>query len=205
MVTVLTDDAAAATEAQEPPSLGERAGTWFERYRGGEDTALGELVDLVTPVLWNVARAHGCDRDGAQDVVQEVWLRLVDHAQDIREPRAVLGWLVISVKRDSWRSARVSRRHQYDPTGIVDPGVSDRGPEDVAILTEKQQVLWQVVSELDERCRTLLRIVAFHDRPDYDDVSAALDMPRGSIGPTRGRCLEKMRRALAADPRWVDA
>lgn len=186
-------------------SLGDRAGACFHRYREGQAEALGELVDMVSPVLWQVARAHGCDRDGAQDVVQDVWLRLVDHATDIRETRAVLGWLVVSVKRESWRTARLSRRDRHDPTGTVDPGTVEVGPETLAILTERQQVLWQAVGGLPERCRQLLRIVAFCDRPDYDEVAAALGMPRGSIGPTRGRCLDKLRRSLAADPKWVDA
>lgn len=202
---MLTDDTREVTGRQEGPSLGERAGVCFERYREGEDAALGELVDLASPLLWHVARAHGCDRDGAQDVVQDIWLRLVDHAGQIRESRAVLGWLVVSVKRESWRCSRLARRTQHDPTGVADPGVSEVGPEEVAILTERQQVIWQAIADLDQRCRALLRIVAFCDRPDYDQVAGALAMPRGSIGPTRGRCLEKMRRRLVADPRWVDA
>lgn len=202
---MLTDDPGASTARGPVPSLGDRAGECFHRYREGQPEALGELVDLLTPVLWQVARAHGCSRESAEDVVQDVWLRLVDHAADVRETAAVLGWLVISVKRDSWRSARLARRASYDESGTVDPGEAAEGPESLAILTERQQLLWESVEGLPERCRQLLRIVAFCDRPDYDEVSAALGMPRGSIGPTRGRCLEKLRRSLAADPRWVDA
>lgn len=212
---MLTDESGEASAGPEEGrrSVGDRAGDCFRRYRDGHPESLGDLVDLATPILWQVARAHGCDRDTAQDVVQDVWLRLVDHADDIRETGAVLGWLVVSVKRDSWRLGRLSRRTVHDESGTVDPGIDASrrvpdghgDPEALAILTERQEQLWTAVATLPERCRTLLRIVAFCDRPDYDEVSAALGMPRGSIGPTRGRCLDKLRRALADDPRWVDA
>lgn len=187
------------------PSLAQRAGQLFAAYRGGRPEAMGELVELLTPVLWQAARGHGCAAHAAEDAVQEVWLRLVDHVDDIREPLAVLGWLVVAVKREAWRDGHRSRRNSYDQTGTVDPGESEEDPETLVILTERQRTLWAAVGHLPDRCRELLRIVAFVDRPDYDEVSAALGMPRGSIGPTRGRCLDKLRRTLAADPRWVDA
>lgn len=188
------------------PSLAQRAGERFADYRGGRREAMGELVEMLTPLLWQVARSHGCAPHAAEDAVQEVWLRLVDHAEEIREPKAVLGWLVVAVKREAWRDSRLARRQSYDESGTVDPGLTaeEQGPESLAILTERQRTLWEAVGELPERCRALLRVVAFVDRPDYDQVSTALGMPRGSIGPTRGRCLDKLRRVLAADPRWVD-
>lgn len=188
-----------------PPSLAERAGELFTAYREGRSEAMGELVELLTPLLWQVARSHGCALHAAEDAVQEVWLRLVDHAADVREPLAVLGWLVVAVKREAWRDGRQSRRNAYDETGTVDPGEVGEDPETLTILTERQRTLWAAVGDLPDRCRVLLRLVAFVDRPDYDQVSTALGMPRGSIGPTRGRCLDKLRRSLAADPRWVDA
>ena len=70
------------------------------------------------------------------------------------------------------------------------------------ILAEKQRVLWQHVQELTPRCRELLRVIAFSDRADYTQLAQALGMPVGSIGPTRGRCLGKLRTSLTADPRW---
>jgi RNA polymerase sigma factor (sigma-70 family) len=187
------------------PSLAARAGERFAAFRDGQQEALGELVVMLTPLLWQVARTHGCATHAAEDVVQEVWLRLVDHADDIREPLAVLGWLVVAVKREAWRDGRAARRDAYDESGTVDPGGTTEDPESLAILTERQRTLWEAVGSLPDRCRVLLRLVAFVDRPDYDQVSTALGMPRGSIGPTRGRCLDKLRRSLAADPRWVDA
>lgn len=202
-VTTLSDRTAGTGSTE--PSLARRAGEQLAAYREGDPQALGELVDLLTPLLWHVARSHGCAAHAAEDAVQEVWLRLVDHVADIRDPQAVLGWLVVSVKREAWRSAKAARRDSYDETGTVDPGQDDDDPESQAILTEQQRTLWAAVRTLPERCRALLRIVAFCDRPDYDQVSAALGMPRGSIGPTRGRCLAKLRVALTTAPGWEDS
>ena len=75
-------------------------------------------------------------------------------------------------------------------------------PPDLVETSERHRVLWRHVQSLSDRCRELLRIVAFVDRPDYDVVAEALAMPRGSVGPTRGRCLAKLRAALSADPTW---
>jgi DNA-directed RNA polymerase specialized sigma24 family protein len=84
--------------------------------------------------------------------------------------------------------------------------VGDDRPEvpDLVAAAERQRVLWRHVHRLSERCRALLRIVALVDRPDYTAVAEALGMPRGSIGPTRGRCLAKLRELLLADPAWSD-
>jgi len=70
------------------------------------------------------------------------------------------------------------------------------------LASATQQVLWRNVAKLPERCQQLLRVVAFAERPDYGALSVALGMPVGSIGPTRGRCLAKLRTMLSADPEW---
>ena len=74
--------------------------------------------------------------------------------------------------------------------------------EDAVIRSDTDHRLWQHIEALPERCRTLLRVIAFADRPDYAELAKALGMPQGSIGPTRGRCLAKLRVALANDPTW---
>ncbi len=178
-----------------------RAAAAFEAYRGGDVEAMSELVDLLTPVMWHTARSQQCDADVAEDAVQTAWLRLVDAQDSIRDAQAVLGWLVVTVKREVWRSTRGARRFTSDEDL---PERADQGPDPAAaaVLSETQRVVWRHVGTLSERCRRLLRVVAFCDRPDYAAVSQALGMPQGSIGPTRGRCLEKLRAALLADPRW---
>lgn len=183
-------------------SLSARAAVVFTAYQDGDTAALGDLVDLLNPLLWHTARAQRLDLDLAQDAVQNAWLRLVDHADGIRDPKALLGWLLITVKREAWALSRGARKVSYDDSGVVDPGGVVADPGDGLFRSEQQEVLWKHVETLPEKCRQLLRIVAFCDRPDYSAVSVALGMPVGSIGPTRGRCLSKLRAALSADPTW---
>jgi DNA-directed RNA polymerase specialized sigma24 family protein len=75
-------------------------------------------------------------------------------------------------------------------------------PEERVLQDDGDSRLWQHIARLPERCRALLRVIAFADRPDYAAVAQSLGMPVGSIGPTRGRCLAKLRRQLATDPSW---
>jgi DNA-directed RNA polymerase specialized sigma24 family protein len=82
------------------------------------------------------------------------------------------------------------------------PGLPDALPEELVLRSARQQTLWQHVRSLPDRCRQLVGVIAFADRPDYAAIAESLGMPVGSIGPTRGRCLAKLRDALARDPRW---
>ena len=176
-------------------------------YRDGDRAPLATLVGTVTPLLWRMARAQGADVEQAQDVVQNVWLALVRDVETIRDPHATLQWLLVTTRRAAWRAVRRTRddhaRTEQDAQvteWLAAPG--DEAPEAVVARDERDTVLWHHVRALPERCRKLLALVAMVDRPDYAVVSRALGMPVGSIGPTRGRCLAKLRLALASDPSW---
>lgn len=182
-------------------TLGGRAALAFDAYRDGDRQRMGDLVDLLTPVLWRTARAQGASTALAEDAVQLAWVQLVDLADTIKDPAGVLSWMVVTVKREAWRLMRQDRR--AIPVDVVPEEVSsDPGPEALSILTEHQRILWGHVRALPDRCRELLEVIAFVDRPDYASLAQSLGMPVGSIGPTRGRCLTKLRSALAADSRW---
>jgi RNA polymerase sigma factor (sigma-70 family) len=186
-------------------TLASRAGAAFAAYQAGDRLRLSELVDLVTPLLWHTVRAQRVGHDAAEDVVQTTWLRLVHHADTIQDPRAVLAWLIITAKRESWRVVKDTSRAQPMPDADDDAGLPDTamdGPESAALASLEGRVLWRHIETLSERCKSLLRVVAFSDRPDYATVATALGMPVGSIGPTRGRCLAKLRLLLDADPHW---
>lgn len=183
--------------------LATRAATSFRGYRDGDVRAMDELVDLLTPVLWHTARAQGAAEAVAQDAVQTAWLRLVEGAERIKDPQAVLGWLIVTVRRECWRSSRVAGRTD----GELDETTPDLQPDPSALTVRREdhRLLWEHVQRLTPRCQALLRVIAFAERPDYAAVSEALKMPVGSIGPTRGRCLAKLRAALADDPAWGGA
>ena len=101
------------------------------------------------------------------------------------------------------RVHRAGRRHVPDGSDLV-AALADPGPElgERLIADERHRVLLRHLRTLSARCQALLRVVAQVHRPDYDSVAEALDMPRGSIGPTRGRCLARLRELLLADPQW---
>ncbi|HEV7146253.1 MAG TPA: sigma-70 family RNA polymerase sigma factor [Pedococcus sp.] len=185
-----------------PDSLATRAAHAFAAYRHGDIAHMDELVDLLNPILWNIARAQGLTPPAAEDAVQTAWLRLVEHAGRIEDPQTVMQWLLVTTKRESWRVARQGQRSSCSPDIGMEVQDGDPGPEGVAELSERQRLLWGHLQTLPHKCRELLRVVAFADRPDYAQVSTALGMPVGSIGPTRGRCLAKLRSLLQGDPMW---
>lgn len=172
-------------------------------HRAGEPTAMASLVRRVTPLLWHVARGFRLDASTAEDVAQNALLSFVRHCDEITEPHAALRWLVVTGRREAMRAVQQRGRTDLvaDPAHTV-PAPEHEQPEPAALATATQRVLWRNVAQLSERCRQLLRVIAFAERPDYATLSAALGMPIGSIGPTRGRCLAKLRTLLASDPEW---
>jgi RNA polymerase sigma factor (sigma-70 family) len=185
-------------------SLASRAGRLFAAYRDGDSSKMSDLVRLLTPILWHTVRASRLDTATAEDVVQTVWLAFVRRADTISEPLAVLQWMVVTAKREAWRVARTQARVRPEDMEVSPAGGPDspHSLEDEVVRDDVQNRLWQHISQLPERCRALLRVIAFADRPDYADLAKALDMPQGSIGPTRGRCLAKLRLSLINDPSW---
>ncbi|HEY1626865.1 MAG TPA: sigma-70 family RNA polymerase sigma factor [Streptosporangiaceae bacterium] len=181
----------------------ERLGACLVRARNGETSALNEIVRELNPLLWHVARSEGLTAEESADVVQTSWLELVRRLHDIRSPQALTAWLITATRREAWRVRELSRRVMPSELeqleALPDPGP---GPGERFLADEQDRVLWQHVQQLPERCRKLLRVVAHVSRPDYTAVAEALGMPVGSIGPTRGRCLAKLRELLRADPGW---
>jgi RNA polymerase sigma factor (sigma-70 family) len=166
--------------------------------RQGSDDAVGELVTEFSPLLWHVARAAGLSSGDAEDVLQTVWTRLLEHLDEIRTPAALGGWLVVTAKREAWR-VRAAERKQIpaDTDSFAERPDQGPGSEERVILDDQRRTLWAAIRQLSPRCQELLRIIAFVPQADYAAVAAKLGMRIGSIGPTRGRCLAKLRAVLA--------
>jgi RNA polymerase sigma factor (sigma-70 family) len=170
----------------------------FRRWMAGDSSRLDDLVRLMTPVLWHVVRSYRLPTDLAEDVIQTTWMALVRRREAIEDPAAVGGWLTTTARREAWRVSRSgSRMMPTDDEEISLRLPRQRSAEQAALSNDEQARLWAAVQTLDDRCQRLLRIVAFEHRPDYGRVAEQLDMPIGSIGPTRGRCLAKLKLALA--------
>lgn len=186
-----------------PGTLASRAAALFTAFRDGDEAKVGELVSLLTPILWHTVRAQRLGRESAEDVLQTTWLALVRSADSIADPKAVLQWLIVSARREAWRVVKQADRVEptdFDGDEVVAPARDV--PEQAVLRSDSDSRLWHHIAQLPERCQALLRVIAFADRPDYAEVAKALGMPVGSIGPTRGRCLAKLRLHLANDPAW---
>jgi RNA polymerase sigma factor (sigma-70 family) len=188
-------------EAEQSTLVG-RAGETFAHYRAGRSEAMADLIAMLTPILWNTVRAQRLNAASTEDVLQTTWLALVNNAEKIAEPRAVLQWLIVTARREAWRVGRGQQRQAPQELTDDDFVSTEESPESLTLRTDSQRLLWTHIAELPDRCRQLLRVIAFADRPDYAELATALGMPIGSIGPTRGRCLAKLRSLLAADARW---
>jgi RNA polymerase sigma factor (sigma-70 family) len=168
---------------------------------GGSEEALGQIVTELSPLLWQVARATGLGTSDAEDVIQTVWMRLISHLAGIRNSAALTAWLVVTTRREAWRVRAAGRRQlPADHEWLSALPDQQPGSEEQAIIRDQRRALGAALSQLSPRCQELLRIVAFVPRPDYRAVAAELGMPAGSVGPTRGRCLAKLRALLADDP-----
>lgn len=162
----------------------------------GDEAAWNALVDRFGRLVWAVARAHRLDAGDAEDVVQTTWLRLVEHLGRLRDPERVGAWLAATARHESLRLLRRSGRHvRLEEDVDWDSGDP---PVDAALLgRERDAALWAAFARLGDACRRLLRLLVADPEPSYEEVSAALGMPIGSIGPTRRRCLENLRRSPA--------
>jgi RNA polymerase sigma factor (sigma-70 family) len=171
-------------------------GALLVRAGAGDQSAWNDLVEQHTRVLWSVARSYRLDGADAADVVQTTWLRLVEHLDRIEDPNRLVGWLVTTARRECLRVLRRSGRERPIPGEDAALDLPDTGaePVDARLLTdERNAALWGAFARMPERCQRLLRVLMEVPARSYDEVSAALDMPIGSIGPTRARCLARLR------------
>ena len=166
----------------------------FRRWRDGDESALDDLVRVMSPVLWHVVRATGLDKETSEDVVQNTWLTLVRSAESVRDAQAITRWLCTAARREAWRVSKAATRTRPVEDEVLDARMPAQiSPESAVVTDDDNRRLWRALGRLPERCQKLLRIVAWEPRPDYSAVAESMEMPIGSIGPTRRRCLDKLR------------
>lgn len=163
----------------------------------GHRWAWDALVERYQRLIYAVPLRAGLPAEEAEDVLQTVFLRLVEHLEDIREPQALGKWLITTAKRESWRALR-RRRGAEDPEGDDGEQVSWLvGAHPDENLWLDQVMAGEAMEQIGERCRQLLWLLYYDpSRPSYEEISRQMKMPVGSIGPTRARCLEKLREVL---------
>lgn len=168
---------------------------------GGDQGAWNALVERYNGLLWSIARGYRLSEADAADVVQATWLKLVEHLGRIEDPERLASWLATTVRRECLQLIRRTVRQRRAPNGEALEHLPDRSPAlDRALLVEERDAaLWRALVELSEACQRLLRVLMASPPPSYAEVAAALDMPVGSIGPTRQRCLGRLRELVKGD------
>ena len=172
----------------------------------GDAAAWKALVEGLSPLVWSVVRAHRLSDADAHEVYQTVWFKFAQHLGRIREPQKAGSWLASTARHECLKVLRSLKRLTFtDDPHLLDRISEDRTPEEflidseeAAAETERIRHLWQEFGELGERCRQLLRVLMASPPPSYQEVSAALGIAVGSIGPLRQRCLRRLRARLDA-------
>jgi len=171
--------------------------------RGGDAQAWDALVERYAPLIWSICRKYRLGPADADDVGQSVWLHLVGHLDKIREPAALAGWLATTTRRECGRLVRAARGshavvYALDAENMADEQ-SDAAEQEV-LAAERHAALREAYTHLPPDCQRLVGMLTADPPAPYAEISATLAMPVGSIGPTRSRCLDRMRRypAIAA-------
>ena len=173
------------------------------RARNGDKQAWDALVERYAPLIWSICRRHQLSGADAEDVSQVVWLRLLNHLGNLREPAALPGWLATTTQRECWRVLRAAQRPQAAGLGLDAEMIPDdqaRLADQELIVAERHAALREAFARLSPCYQQLLAALIQDPPVPYAEISARLGIPIGSIGPTRSRCLSQLRRdpAVAA-------
>ncbi len=175
----------------------------------GDQAAWDALVKRFSGLVWSIARSHRLGAADAADVSQTAWLRLVENLGRLRDPERVGAWLATTSRNECLRVIRRSGRQV--PTDIeadidLEADETVAPPVDAGVLAgERDADLWRAFATISERCQVLLRLLIADPAPSYEEIGAILEMRVGSIGPTRARCLDHLRRKTGITARPADS
>jgi len=168
-----------------------------------EAWAWDALVDRYKRLVYSVALRAGLGPEDAADIFQTVFVLLLEHLHTLWAPQGLAAWLITTTKRESWRMLRKQQREPRDGEEVT---TTLAAADDWLTHTHADEGLWadqalvhEALEQVSGGCRDLLRLLYFdHSEPSYEEISRRLKIPVGSIGPTRARCLQKMRAILQA-------
>lgn len=170
------------------------------RAADGDQRAWNELVDRYAPLVWSLCARHRLSAQDTDDVGQNVWLLLVEQLGKLREPAALPGWLATTTQRECFRALKAARKASHaelarDEDLPPDPRATPIEQE--IIVAERNAALRAALAELPSRSRQLLLMLTSDPPHSYQQISTTLQIPIGSIGPQRARCLAQLRRSRA--------
>jgi RNA polymerase sigma factor (sigma-70 family) len=170
-----------------------------ERAVNRDQSAWNDIVERYAPLVWSICTRYRLSEADIEDVGQGVWLLLVEHLGELREPAALPGWLATTTHRECQRALTTARKTEGAGTKLDDALlVVDGAAIEQEILTaERNAALRLALRELPPRCQQLLAMLISDPPYSYAEISTTLQIPIGSIGPQRSRCLERLRRSSA--------
>jgi RNA polymerase sigma factor (sigma-70 family) len=161
---------------------------------GGDERAWTEIVERYRGLVSAVVRSYRLQDADAHDAEQRTWLRLVEHRDSVRDPERLGGWLATTASRECLRVLRESRAVVTDELDAVpDP---DRTVEDRVVDADTVSRLWRIVAALPPRGRTIMMELFAEEPRPYAEVARATSIPIGSLGPSRARLVERVRRSF---------
>ena len=165
------------------------------RARNGERQAWDALVDRYAPLIWSICRRYRLEAADAEDAAQNVWLKLVDHLDSLRDPAALPAWLATTTRRECGRilrTARTPRDAGHALAGVIPDNHAQAAEQDL-LAAERHAALREAFGQLPPGCQQLLALLIHDPALPYAEISTRLGIPVGSIGPSRRRCLDKLR------------
>lgn len=173
-------------------------GDLVRRAATGDQAAWNDLVARFNDLLWSIARGYRLSTADAADAIQTSWLRLLENLGRITDPDRVAAWLATTTRRECLKMLQRGNRERPHPAGhsTLDAIDADNSVDHQLLRDERDAELWAAFTDMSDRCQCLLRVLMATPPPSYEAVAAALDMPIGSIGPTRARCLARLRALL---------
>ncbi len=170
-------------------------GELLTRAAQGDREAWNALVETFGQMVWSIARSFRLDDATAKDVTQTVWLKLVENLDRITDPERLPGWLATTCRREA---IRVSKLRQRTIPTEFEYDIEDQAPslESMLIEDEDARAVMAALSSLSEGCQQLLRLLAADPPLGYDEISELTGRPIGSLGPTRSRCIERLKNAM---------
>jgi len=163
------------------------------RVGDGDQDAWNELIERYAPLVWSICARSQLSREDIDDAAQSVWLLLVENIGRLRDPAALPGWLATTARRECLRILGAAQRREQREEHVP-PGLADTTEQGI-IAAERNAALRAAFAEMQRGCRELLAMLMSDPPRSYAEISATLGIPVGSIGPTRARCLDQLRRS----------
>lgn len=159
----------------------------------GDADAWRRLVESHSRLVWSIIRSLAIAEPEASDVFQSVFLKMTEHLDRV-QPEALPSWLITVTRRECYDVARRRQRLPV-PTEELEVAEADSATMDERmVLSDEEAAVAAGLERLSERCQRLLRLLASSEEFSYTQISEIMDIPIGSIGPTRARCLERLAR-----------